>query len=405
MASKSPKPSISTAACGGGTTTTTMDVEKVFHMNGGTGQTSYSKNSSLQKKASDKVKHVTLESIERVFVTTVPRSMGIADLGCSSGPNTLSSVKDMVERVGRTSRTLGLPEPEFRVYLNDLPTNDFNSIFQALPEFQAELKRERGGGGEGGGGEGGPWIYIAGCPGTFYGRLFPENWLHFIYSSNSLHWLSKVPPGLYDAEGRSKNKGSVYITEGSPPEVAQAYAHQFNLDFSLFLGLRSKELIMGGKMVLIFLGRETSIHIDRGNSFLWDLLTKAFSTLISKGEVEEEKVDAYDVHFYAPSMEEVEEAVESEGSFEMEMLQMFGADNKGGEDSYKNDDGEMMMMMRSYGRRVAMGVRAVQESMLTHHFGGGILDSLFEEYGRLLDLELGIQHITPITFVLVLRKL
>ncbi|VFQ75463.1 unnamed protein product [Cuscuta campestris] len=400
MASKSPKPSISTALYGGGTTTTTtMDVEKVFHMNGGTGQTSYSKNSSLQKKASDKVKHVTLESIEQVFVRTVPRSMGIADLGCSSGPNTLSNVKDMVERVGWAGRALGLPEPEFRVYLNDLPTNDFNSIFQALPEFQAELKRERGGAG---GGEGGPWIYIAGCPGTFYGRLFPENWLHFVYSSNSLHWLSKVPPGLYDAEGRPKNKGSVYITQRSPPEVAQAYVHQFNLDFSLFLGLRSKELVMGGKMVLIFLGRETSIHIDRGNSFLWDLLTKAFSILISKGEVEEEKVDAYDVHFYAPSMEEVEKAVKSEGSFEMEMLQMFGADNKKEEYSYKND-GEMMMV--SYGRRVAMGVRAVQESMLTHHFGGGILDSLFEEYGRLLDLELSIQHITPITFVLVLRKL
>ncbi|CAH9105690.1 unnamed protein product [Cuscuta europaea] len=364
-----------------------MDVEKIFHMNGGVGQTSYSKNSSLQKKASEKVKHVTLESIEEVYVTATPTSLGIADLGCSTGPNALSNVKEIVETVGRTSSALRLPEPEFRVYLNDLPTNDFNAIFQALPEFHDQLKKERGG-------RGGPSIYVAAYPGTFYGRLFPENSLHFIYSSNSLHWLSKVPPGLYDSEGRTINKGSIYICEGSPPEVAQAYVDQFYLDFPLFLGLRSAELIVGGKMVLIFLGRESHLHLDRGNSFLWELLVRSFSTLISKGEVEEEKVDSYDVHFYAPSKEEVEDAVKREGSFALEKLEMFETEKEVG------DVGKM-----SYGRRVAMAVRAVQESMLTHHFGEAILETLFEEYGRLMDLEMAKQEIRPITFVVVLRKL
>lgn len=142
------------------------------------------------------MKHVTLETIEQVYLSTNPRSLGIADLGCSSGPNTLSNIKEIVETVGRTSRALLLPEPEFRVYLNDLPTNDFNAIFQALPEFYCDLKKERNHG-DGDGGGGGPSIYVAAYPGTFYGRVFPDNSLHFIYSSYSLHWLSKVNTSIH----------------------------------------------------------------------------------------------------------------------------------------------------------------------------------------------------------------
>nr|GMC57511.1 salicylate carboxymethyltransferase-like [Ipomoea batatas]GME13587.1 salicylate carboxymethyltransferase-like [Ipomoea batatas]GME16234.1 salicylate carboxymethyltransferase-like [Ipomoea batatas] len=387
MASKSHKSSTTATAAA-----TTMDVEKIFHMNGGVGQTSYYNNSSLQKKGSDKVKHVTLETIEQVYVSTNPRSLGIADLGCSSGPNTLSNIKEIVETVGKTSRHLLLPEPEFRVYLNDLPTNDFNAIFQALPDFYCDLKKERNHAGAGAG----PSIYVAAYPGTFYGRIFPDNSLHFIYSSYSLHWLSKVPPGLYDAQGEPINKGSIYITERSPPEVSKAYVDQFNVDFSLFLRLRSEELIVGGKMVLIFLGRETPLHIDRGNSFFWELLTQSFSTLISQGDVEEKKLDSYDVHFYAPSKEDVEEAVKREGSFVLERLEMFEIEKEVGD-----INGGMKM---SYGRRVAMAVRAIQESMMTHHFGGAIVERLFEEYGRLVDEEMGKQEIQPITFGVVLRK-
>ena len=136
-----------------------------------------------QKKASDVVKHITIETIQQLYLTTTPRSLGIADLGCSSGPNTLSFIKDIFDAVEGTSSQTLLPAPEFRVYLNDLPTNDFNTIFKALPDFYKELRK---------GSNGRPSIFIAGFPGSFYGRLFPDNCLHFIYSSYGLHWLSQV---------------------------------------------------------------------------------------------------------------------------------------------------------------------------------------------------------------------
>ncbi|KAM6591692.1 hypothetical protein CsatA_014297 [Cannabis sativa] len=368
-----------------------MDVTNVFHMTGGNGQTSYTNNSSLQKKGSDMVKHITLEKVKEVYLTTTPKVLGIADLGCSSGPNTLSIIKDIVKTVQTTSRMINMVSPpDFHIYLNDLPTNDFNSIFKSLPDFSKELTQHNNNNNST------PSIFIGAYPGSFYGRLFPNNCLHFVYSSYSLHWLSKVPLGLYDEKGMSTNKGSIYICESSPKGISEAYLKQFKKDFSLFLGSRSEEVIQGGRMVLIFLGREEhDHHLDRGNSFFWQLLSRSFSVLVSKGVVEEEKVDSYDVHFYAPSKDEIEEEVRREGSFELTLLDMFEIE--------KNSNINYNEM--SQGRTIAMTVRAIQESMIAQHFGEDILDTLFEIYANMIDQEIAKQDIRPITFLAVLKKL
>ncbi|KAI3469731.1 hypothetical protein Pfo_026394 [Paulownia fortunei] len=175
-----------------------MDVEKVFHMKGGRGETSYFKNSSIQKSVAEKTMDITLEAIEEMYVTLRPKSLGIADLGCSSGSNALWYIKRLVGAVEKATQSIQQATLEIRVCLNDLPTNDFNTIFQALPDLYEELKKGRN--------NGVPSIYIAAYPGNFYGRIFPDNSLHFVYSFSCLHWLSRVPPGIYDEQGRSLNE-------------------------------------------------------------------------------------------------------------------------------------------------------------------------------------------------------
>lgn len=98
------------------------------------------------------------------------------------------------------------------------------------------------------------------------------------------HDILQVPPALnyLDQQGRSLNKQNIHISESSPPEVSEAYLRQFQEDFSLFLKSRSEELINGGKMVLILLGRMGKNHVDRGNSFFWELLSKSLAILVSK---------------------------------------------------------------------------------------------------------------------------
>ncbi|KAF5755335.1 putative salicylate carboxymethyltransferase [Helianthus annuus] len=363
-----------------------MDVEKVFHMNGGHGEQSYAENSHLQKKASDMVKHITLKSLAEAYISTEPESLGIADLGCSSGKNTLSTIREMVEVIDKT--TSNTPPPEYRVYLNDLPTNDFNALFKILPDFYKEVNSERHIRCQ----KQVSSVFIAGCPGTFYGRLFPNKCLHFIYSANSLHWLSRIPPGLYDKDGKSINKGSFYISKSSSLQVAKAYSDQFQEDFSLFLQSRSTELLSGGRMVLILLGSRDRSHVDRGNSFLWELLSQSFSSLVSEGEVKQEKVDEYNTHFYAPSRNELEDEVKKEGSFKIERFEMF-----------KNERYSGPYM--SHGTAVARAIRAIQESLISEHFGEKILDKLFDNYGNLIDEEMATDDIKPISFIVVLKKI
>ncbi|KAL8532106.1 hypothetical protein ACS0TY_008645 [Phlomoides rotata] len=354
-----------------------MDLEKTFHMKGGLGETSYPKNSSLQKRAADKVKHIKVGAIEKMLLEIKPVRVGIADLGCSSGPNTLSNIKELIEAV----ENIQGPEPEIHVYLNDLPTNDFNTVFRALPEFYMDLRKQHG-------------VYIGAYPGTFYGRLFPHHSLHFLYSSSSLHWLSTVPRGIYDEDNLSLNKKSICISKRSPSVVSEAYYKQFQQDFSLFLKSRSEEVVSGGRMVLIMLGRSGESHVDRGISLLWEILYQSLATFVIQGEVEEEKLDNYEVNFYAPSKEELEDEVRKEGSFKIEVIEKFEADKVVG--------GNYSL---SYGVALAKAVRSIQEPMIERHFGQHILDRLFQLYGKLVDQELGKEDISSITIALVLTKL
>lgn len=116
--------------------------------------------------------------------TTLPDTIAIADLGCSSGPNTFFAVSKILTIIAKRHRQLGRPTPGFWVFLNDLPGNDFNSVFKSLPTFHDKMRIENGD-------EFGP-CYVAAVPGSFYHRLFPSRSLHFLHSSCSLHWLSQV---------------------------------------------------------------------------------------------------------------------------------------------------------------------------------------------------------------------
>lgn len=174
--------------------------------------------------------------------------------------------------------------------------------------------------------------------------------------------------------------------------MAEAYAGQFQDDFSAFLRFRSQELKPGGRMVLILLGRRGPDHIDSCHSFLWEILSRSFSALVSKGKAEWEKLDSYEVPFYAPCKEEVEREIAREGSFEATEFEMFMMEK------------ELIEGGGSYGTVVANTVRAIQESMIADHFGDGIIDDLFKEYARLVDEELAVKELKAVTFFLVLTR-
>ena len=127
------------------------------------------------------------EAITNLYISNnFPGKLNIADLGCSSGPNTLLVVSEVVKIINNICRKLdNRSVPEYQLLLNDLPGNDFNTIFRSLPSFQENLKEQMGPGAAGS-------CFFTGVPGSFYGRLFPRNTLHLVYSCYSVCFLSKV---------------------------------------------------------------------------------------------------------------------------------------------------------------------------------------------------------------------
>lgn len=335
-------------------------------MNGGSGQTSYALNSLLQQKVIDMTWPITEDAISGLYYTNFPAKLAIADLGCSSGPNTLLVVTQLIMTVDKLRRKLGKQSPEYIVFLNDLPGNDFNNIFRLLlPNFQQKLTTEIGAGT-------GP-CFLYSVPGSFYGRLFPANSLHFVHSSYSLQWLSQVPEGL------ENNKGNIYMASSSPASVIRAYYEQFQKDFGYFLKCRSEELLDGGRMVLTFLGRSSADPSSKECCYIWELLATALNDMVFEGKIEEEKVNSFNIPQYTPSPEELKTEVIKEGSFTVDRLDVM----KVNWDAYNGEFCPSDEVMDG-GYNVGNCMRSVAEPLLVSHFGEEIIDEVFNRYRKIL---------------------
>ncbi|KAI9111284.1 hypothetical protein K1719_017696 [Acacia pycnantha] len=339
-----------------------MDVSSVLHMNGGSGEASYANNSLLQKTAMSITKPIRDEAIRSIYNGKLPKSLAIADLGCSSGPNTLFMTCELIETVEMLCRELNHESPEYIIFLSDLPSNDFNNIFKSLELFKQNLStRVVGGIGK---------CYISGLPASFYGRILPTNSLHFVHSSYSLHWMSQVAKGL------ENNKGNICMASTSPLDVRNSYYHQFQRDFSLFLKCRARELVEGGRMVLTLLGRGTSGPSISACFYAWELLVEALNDMVLEGIIKEDRIDSFNVPIYYPSSSELQLEIEKEGSFILNSLEVFEVSWKAacGEEHNDNSDGY----------KAAQLIRAVAEPLIVGHFGQAIIDDVFHRYQHIL---------------------
>ena len=86
-------------------------------------------------------------------------------------------------------------------------------------------------------------------------------------STNSSNWItcgfSKYLP-LQAPEDLTRNRIPAFDTDEHVrherlPIVREAYTHQFREDFTLFLQLRAKELVSGGRMVISLVGTRSDV--------------------------------------------------------------------------------------------------------------------------------------------------
>ncbi|CAK9181484.1 IpCS4 [Ilex paraguariensis] len=362
-----------------------MDVNKAIFMNGGEVESSYAQHAWFAQKVISITKPILVNAVHSLFSEDLHRNkvLNVADLGCAAGPNPFSVILTIKESLERKCKELNCQPPELQVYLNDLPGNDFNSLFKDLSRVGEDQKSD---------------VllpcFVMGAPGSFHGRLFPRSWLHLVHSSYSVHWLSQIPRGLTSKEGFPLNKGKIYISKTSPPVVVAAYLAQFKEDFTLFLKSRAEETVQNGRMVLILHGRQASDPWGKESCYHWEILAETISKMVSQGLVDEEKLDSFNVPYYTPLQEEVQDIVDKEGSFAVQHIETFTlvlADNQ------ESDT-------RAKGEQLAKNIRCYTESIISYQFGKEITEKLYHKLTQIVVKDLASRSPTNTTVVVVLSR-
>ncbi|XP_061995113.1 loganic acid O-methyltransferase-like [Rosa rugosa] len=351
-------------------------VTEAYPMKGGDGPDSYAKNSTYQREAMESVKELVTKGIaEKLDIDLLlpSNSFHIADLGCSVGPNTFSSVENILEAVELKFQGQGLMNPqipEFQVFFNDHTPNDFNLLFKSLPPNRQ--------------------YYAVGVPGSFYGRLFPSASIHLFHSSFALQWLSEVPKVVEDKNCPAWNKGRIHYLS-STDEVVRAYKAQYAKNMESFLHARAQELVYGGLMVLIIPGYPQGTPLSHSVAYLTlQLIEACLIDMVKKGVISEEKLDSFNIPMYSMCPQELEAVVEQNGSFSIETLETLPR--------VLADDAVLNA------KQFAAHGRAAFEGLIKQQFGKEITNELFDLYGKKLEEELSMFKPRKTTSFLVVLK-
>ncbi|KAJ4826015.1 Indole-3-acetate O-methyltransferase 1 [Turnera subulata] len=345
-----------------------MKLEKLLCMKGGKGDASYANNSQAQAMHARSMIHLLEETLDRVHLMGSSSSPGlpfqVVDLGCSSGNNTIHTIEVIIKHMTKRYESSGLEPPEFSAFFSDLPSNDFNTLFQLLPPYGGRSMEQCLAA------TGHRSYFAAGVPGSFYRRLFPARSIDVFHSAFSLHWLSQVPESVLDKRSAAYNEGRVFI-HGASEETANAYRKQFQTDLAAFLKARSQEMKTGGSMFLVCLGRTSVDPTDQGGAGLLfgTHFQDAWDDLVQEGLITDEKRDSFNIPVYASSLQDFKEVVEADGSFVINKLQVF----KGGSPLVVNHPEDAAEISQS----LANTCRSVAGVLVDAHIGDRLSHELF----------------------------
>ncbi|MQL92639.1 hypothetical protein Taro_025267 [Colocasia esculenta] len=347
----------------------TRELHRILCMQGGEDDGSYAKNSEAPASAVALSKPLLEVAIRSMKLFAGEASIRIADLGCATGHNTLSTMDFLVGSLRQRYEEEFGCVPEFEAFFSDLPSNDFNSLFRSLSVFPDKKKRP---------------FYAAGVPGSFYDRLFPKGKLHLAVSLSALHWLSQIPESVLDRRSPAWNKGRAWI-DGAKEEVVEAYARQSSEDLKAFLRCRREEIMEGGLLFLLMAGRPGSQPPanqlgdpeSRAKHPFTGTMDQAWADLLNEGLIDEETRDSFNIPAYMRSTEEVRKAFEECSGFEIQKLEFQRI-----VEHSKEKQEEWIKDPDSYGMAKANLVRATLKPIAEAHLGPALSEELFRRFQR-----------------------
>lgn len=334
----------------------------VLHMYTGNGDACYAHNSGRQRYVF-RVLQPLFESAINNLTFPEHGSLKIVDLGCATGTNTVSDVDFVVKTLTNLCANGWGTMPEIQAYFSDLPSNDFNGLFNLLD------RRGRC-----------PY-FVAGVPGSFYKVLFPRSTIHVCFSMMALHWISEVPEAVVQRGSPLYNKEKVWINSGKE-DIAEAYSKQSEKDLNAFFNCRAREMAPGGVLFLCMMGRPDSWppaqQVSVGGEFCGQDFEDAWTELVTQGIISSDERDSFNLPWYFPNADELRQAIEKCGAFEIERVQVCEGVPSMGEEDFEEyiEDAKMFGCMKSN------LVKSFVGSLVEAHIGKECTEKLFQVFAE-----------------------
>ena len=240
--------------------------------------------SAVTKSAKDVIDGATplvLDAIRRLPNSDAATPFTLADMGCADGGTSLDMVRQAITTVRER-----WPQRPITVVYTYRPRNDYNSLFRIIhgltprPTYLDEIEN----------------LHVLASATSFYKQILPAGTLNLGFSATAMHWLSRKPCDLTD---------HVHAVGASGAELA-AFAAQAKRDWETILLQRARELVPGGRLVLVNFckdeaGRYTG---NTGGMNLFDAVAALWRRSAAEGVISHEEYVRMTLPQYYKTIEE-----------------------------------------------------------------------------------------------------
>lgn len=216
-----------------------------------------------------------LESFEEVQMKFPQDRLHIGDFCSVSCKNTMHVITKLVTELRTTSDREVVVSPTL------LPMANWNDYFKLAlsPEYYGGLSN----------------TFVMARPAYLWKRIFPNEFLHFIYANHSFMPISKMPVA----------EDTVWPTLSQDPQVKQELLETATRDLDNLLTLRSQELKKGGRFCFdILLDHEVPLKSP------WRLLSDIVEEFVAQGKIHKEERSKMAVRNYQRTRDLVDSVLE-----------------------------------------------------------------------------------------------
>ena len=220
-------------------------------------------------KASKRVQPASLPAVElleraahEVELPHSPNTIVIADYGASAGHNSLLPIGAAISIVrGRAE-----PGRAICVFHADVAENDYPAMFRCLSTDPQSYLRDD------------PATFASAIGEPVYQQVVPTGIVTLGWSSWAVHWLSRVPAAIPD---------HVHVALSRDDDAIAAYSRQAADDWIAFLTARSRELVPGGRLVILTMAKDEG---EAGYQPLLEALRHELTDMVADGVVSRDEV-------------------------------------------------------------------------------------------------------------------